>query len=166
MGLFQCPSGSNIGKTLNTDYVAVIGSETAFPGSETVAIAEIKDGVENTILLVEIADSDIHWMEPRDLSWDRLEMDDTSKSREAIQSNHPAGSGVVFADRITTYRLQSPLSTERIRALLTIAGGESVDRDSLAHGSVLSDESRQNNDEATVNSQQESGGRPLQTPPQ
>jgi hypothetical protein len=64
--VFTCP-GRNDGPSWRTDYVAIIGSQTVWPGSQPVKIADITNGTSNTIGLIEIADSDIHWMEPRDI---------------------------------------------------------------------------------------------------
>jgi len=156
--LFQCPSGYNIDSTLNTDYVVVVGDETAFPGSESVALSDIKDGPENTILLVEIADSDIHWMEPRDLSLDALSVQKDGELPDALCNHHPDGPGVVFADKITTYRLQSPMSIEELKSLLTISGSESIRWDSF-RGSI-------HNPGLPERPSQETGGHSAPSPPQ
>lgn len=128
---FQCPSGSDFGRTNNTNYVVVVGEGTAFPGESTTKFADFKDGVENTILLVEVENSTIHWMEPRDLQFDSLVVAASSPDAPAVSSPHPRGPGVVFADEITAYRLRQPLAAKTLRALLTIAGGEAVTRESL-----------------------------------
>ncbi len=130
---FQCPSGPDFGRTLNANFVAVVGSETIFPGSNTTMLTDMKDGKENTALLVKIGNSDIHWMEPRDLYFKSLEFEpDPKKASSAnISSHHPAGPGVIFADKITPYRLRKPLSDSALRSLFTIDGGESFSREDL-----------------------------------
>lgn len=129
--MFQCPSGSDRGRTQNTNYVVVVGDATAFPGDKTTKFSDFKDGVANTILLVEVENSGIHWMEPRDLEFSTLSLGDRSPAVPAVSSPHPRGPGVVFADSIAAYRIRQPLRIETLRALLTIAGGEAVTRDSL-----------------------------------
>ncbi|TWT99695.1 hypothetical protein Pla108_06380 [Botrimarina colliarenosi] len=131
--LFRCTNAPGGKREWNTNYVAVVGKETAFPGAETVASDDIKDGVENTILLVEIGNSDIHWMEPCDLQYRSLTLqtDPEKASSMSVSSRHPAGPGVVFADRITAYRIHSPLLLSTLRGLLTIAGGEEETKESL-----------------------------------
>ncbi|MBI3467166.1 MAG: DUF1559 domain-containing protein, partial [Planctomycetes bacterium] len=62
---FSCPADGGSGWT--TNYLAVVGPETIWPGDKPVAIRQIRDGVSNTIALVEVANSGIQWMEPRDL---------------------------------------------------------------------------------------------------
>ena len=130
---FQCGSGPDYLKTHNTNYVAIVGKDTAFPGSEATALSDILDGSENTILLAEIANSDIHWMEPRDLDAATMSYRLNHPSEPSISSPHPAGPTVVFADAIRGYRLRPPLSVDTLKALTTIAGGEPVRRQDLIH---------------------------------
>jgi hypothetical protein len=51
----------------DTSYVVVVGPQTAFPGERCVSFGDIRDGTTTTVLVVEIKNSGIHWMEPRDL---------------------------------------------------------------------------------------------------
>lgn len=129
----QCPSGTNDRRSFHTNYVVVVGEETAFPGINTTKSADITDGAANTILVLEVGGADIHWMEPRDLEYDSLTFQATPEaaSFESVSSPHPAGPAVVFADGITAYRLRLPFSLSTLRALLTISGNENVSRDEL-----------------------------------
>ena len=47
--------------------MAVVGPHTAWPGPTGSKLENFTDGPENTILLVEVAGSDIPWACPRDL---------------------------------------------------------------------------------------------------
>jgi prepilin-type processing-associated H-X9-DG protein len=49
-----------------TDYLAVVGPNTAWPGATGRKLSEIKNP-ERTILLIESADTGINWLEPRDV---------------------------------------------------------------------------------------------------
>ncbi len=141
--MFQCPSGSDFETTPNTNYTVVVGEGTAFPDDKTTRFADFSDGVENTVLLVEVADSGIHWMEPRDLRFESLAIVEDSANSPAVSSSHPRGPGVVFADKITAYRLRHPVRVETLRKLLTISGGEPITCDSLMRpdrGWVLSED--------------------------
>ena len=73
-------------------------------------------------------------MEPRDLQFDTvtLQANHGEASSDCISSHHPTGPAVVFADRITAYRLRQPLSPSKLKSLLTIAGGEDVKKEDLA----------------------------------
>ena len=108
-----------------TSYVAVVGPETAWPGTNSVSIKDIKDGMANTLLLVEVANSGIQWMEPRDLHVLQMAPSINSKAGQGISSRHPGGVYVLLADGAVRFEEES-LSPQTIRALLTIDGGEKV----------------------------------------
>lgn len=131
LALFQCPSGPHYEKSLMTDYVVIVGSKTAFPGSRSTTFDDFPDGRENTIFLVEIANSNIHWMEPRDLNFEAMSFAVNDSQRPSISSLHPCGPGVVFADGISALRLNQSLRSETLKALVTIAGHEPVTTDKL-----------------------------------
>ena len=128
---FQCPTGPNLHTSLMTDYVVVVGPKTAFPGNQSTAFDDIQDGRENTLLLVEIANSNIHWMEPRDLNFNEMSFVVNDPQRPSIASPHSCGPGVVFADAIAAYRLDQSLRPTTLEALTTIAGREPVIREKL-----------------------------------
>lgn len=66
-----CARRRNVKDPFCTHFVAVTGAGTAFPTDGTaVGFADFKDSKADTILLVEIAQRDIHWSEPRDLTVD------------------------------------------------------------------------------------------------
>ena len=68
--LFSCPSADTLRASASqtTHYVAVSGPDSVWPGPAGVSVDEIGDDLKNTILLVEIAESNIQWMEPRDVT--------------------------------------------------------------------------------------------------
>ena len=66
---YVCPS--QFVKEHSTSYVAVVGPETAWHGAEAMRLEEVHDGQDRTILIVEVSESSIHWMEPRDREFDQ-----------------------------------------------------------------------------------------------
>jgi hypothetical protein len=90
---YGCLSAPHYGPT--TNYVAVIGPGTAWPGDKTTSIADFRDGTSNTILVVETSQSDIHWMEPRDLSLDDVLSTDPHSWQKAISHGRTEGYFVV-----------------------------------------------------------------------
>ena len=64
---FQCAADSG-GRKGWTSYVAIVGPDTLWPGSESVSREESPS--PSSILLIETTESGIHWMEPRDLDRD------------------------------------------------------------------------------------------------
>lgn len=56
-----------------TNYVVVAGQGHIFNGGQKgISLGQVG---YNTILIVEIANSDIQWAEPRDLTWDQLQFE-------------------------------------------------------------------------------------------
>ena len=126
--VYQCASGPQAGVTLHTDYVVIVGPETLFPGATMTRLSDITDGSTNTILLAEIANSHIEWMEPRDLRAHEMSFVLNPPVRPGISSHHPSGPAVALADGSVT-RLKNPLRPETLQVLTTIAGGEVLSRD-------------------------------------
>ncbi len=110
--------------TTTTNYLAVVGKETMWPGAMSRKHDEIKDGPSQTILIVENNDLGIHWMEPRDLVFDT--MDFRIDNAEGISSwyKQPA---VVTTDG-AVLRLSKGTTPEGLRAAFTVAGGEKIDQ--------------------------------------
>jgi len=124
MRAYHCPSDLS-GEEM-ASYLAVVGPETAWPGQKSTCFADFRDGTANTILLVEAADSGIHWMEPRDREFKTFDFSINSRSGRGTSSYHGGGVNVLFADGSVRF-LPETVAPETLRALLTIAGGERVD---------------------------------------
>ena len=121
---FMCPATRGERRT-TTDYVAIVGSGHMFNGSESRNRSEILDGDSETILIVEVINSNIHWMEPRDLTLDQLLTGSPTDQHLRTMSNHPGGFHALFCDgKVRFIRNQIPVET--FKALLTIGGGEKV----------------------------------------
>ena len=106
-----------------TSYVAITGPGTAFEGAKSHTFRDFKDGMSNTLLVVEVADSDIHWAEPRDLNIDAMNLT-INADPHGFSSHHKGGAQALFADG-SARMLSNELPKETVRALLTINGGES-----------------------------------------
>jgi hypothetical protein len=108
-----------------TNYLAVVGPETAWPGANCVNIKDIRDGTSLTILVVENEGSQIHWTEPRDLDFTRFDEMMRDPVRAGISSKY-APPGALMADG-SARRIPVRPNPETLRAFFTIAGGEKVD---------------------------------------
>ncbi|MEX2175179.1 MAG: DUF1559 domain-containing protein [Pirellulaceae bacterium] len=119
--IFRCPAGND--PPGMTNYVAITGQGTMWPGARSADIADLKDGTSNTIMIVEIAHSDIHWMEPRDLPIEELAewLDPAHKPR--LLAGHIEGGFVAYADGAVEM-LSREVAIERLQALATIAGND------------------------------------------
>jgi prepilin-type processing-associated H-X9-DG protein len=126
--IYCCPADHYGGSaTCETSYVAVVGPSTAWPGTMSTRLGDIKDGAGNTILLVEVHNSGIPWMEPRDLGFQQLPLAINPPSGKGISSGHKSGANVGLADGSVIF-LPNDTPPETVRAMLTIAGGETVAR--------------------------------------
>lgn len=127
--LFNCASENrkaNREGTTMTNYVAVIGERTIWPGRDAITLDDIPDGAEQTIAVVEIADSDIHWMEPRDLDFSRMDFAINNPAKRGVASVHPGGAMVLYADGHVGFVSESN-PPDTIQALLSRDGGETVE---------------------------------------
>jgi hypothetical protein len=124
--VFHCPSDDS--SDSDTSYVAVIGPGTAWESKDGTKLSDITDGPKNTILLVETRNSGIKWVEPRDLDLEHLPPGMTKDNLLKSLSNHPGLVNVVFTDGATMC-LPDDLPWSDFEAVLTIAGGEKIDRE-------------------------------------
>jgi hypothetical protein len=88
---FECPSdpGGNVPGTPFTSYLAVVGPNAAWAGEKPRKLTDFSDNLSSTIMLVEVGNSGIPWMEPRDLSPD----DSATAARlpSLLAAVHPGG---------------------------------------------------------------------------
>jgi prepilin-type processing-associated H-X9-DG protein len=124
--LYTCPSddhGAKDGSATMTSYVAVVGDGTAWPEAGTTSYRDIRDGTSNTLHVVEVANSGIHWMEPRDLHVIQMAPMVNAKSGQGISSRHNGGANGLICDGAVRF-VPNALSAEDLRAWLTAQGGE------------------------------------------
>jgi len=102
--VFRCPGDVEDPAALNrqTSYVLLVGPGTPFDRPEPPALEDIAEP-ENTILVVELRNSGIDWLEPRDITVDELKdrLEDVMVGT-GPGSNHPDGVNVLFADGTTS----------------------------------------------------------------
>lgn len=127
IGLFQCPAQPKA-QPATTNYMMVVGPHTISNGPDSVRLANITDGPADTIMIVEVADSDVHWAEPRDLRFDRLKF--SINERRGISSHHPGGANAAFcaehseeSDDLVRF-LKDSTNPYLVQAMLTVDVGE------------------------------------------
>lgn len=108
-----------------TSYVVVHGPGHIFHQDGATKLREITDGPSNTILVVETTDSYVHWMEPSDLDIELMSLYINDYGEYGVASNHGDGAHVATADG-TAHFIPDDLSPDRLKAMLTRAGGESL----------------------------------------
>jgi hypothetical protein len=91
--IYDCPSNGRSWMTppFETSYVALVGPKGEWPSEKAASAA---DGSRNdTIMVVEVANSGIPWMEPRDLSINALDATEVESSALTPSSKHDPQSG-------------------------------------------------------------------------
>lgn len=126
--VFRCPTDHPDRKSANatdTSYVAVVGPETMWPGSQPVRFSDVTDGMSSTLMVVEIANSGIHWMEPRDLHVRQMAPTINSKNGQGMSSKHEGGANGQLTDGSVRF-FANDLPAETLKSLLTRNGGDNV----------------------------------------
>ena len=106
--LYRCPSDT--GPPNEASYLAVVGPETGWSATETYNLRELRDGTANTIALVEVANSGVNWLDPRDLSF--------PEAQQARRTPHEGGANHLFFDG-SVHFLNSDIDRQTYRGLLT-----------------------------------------------
>jgi hypothetical protein len=101
-----------------TNYLAVIGPQTAWPGAEPAVHKEIYANSGSTILVVENHGSGIHWTEPRDLQFDTMNMSLRDEAPDGVSSPYKLVGVVTINGGLNT--LDPDLSPDELRAMLTL----------------------------------------------
>jgi hypothetical protein len=126
--VYVCPS--HPGQGHSTAYLAVVGPETVWHEADPVRLEEVADGPDRTIHLVEVQSASIHWMEPRDLEFGRMSLAIGGPEGSAgPSSGHPGGVNVLQVSGAVRFLAWQRIAPDRLRALLTIAGGEATGED-------------------------------------
>jgi prepilin-type processing-associated H-X9-DG protein len=111
---------------LDTSFVAVLSPRSVWKIGSKSSLAAAIDGLDKTVLLIEMKNSGIHWAEPRDL--DLADLPATIDKNKLIEtlSFHTTGLCVAFADG---HVAQVPIhsSLEYLEALVSRNGGEKIE---------------------------------------
>jgi hypothetical protein len=116
---YACPADTEGRARWRTNYFVVVGERTVFPGATSISLENVKKPRSSTILLIESIGQDIHWMEPKDLSFDSLSVVVNDKTQPSVSSKHRKGPNVVMVDG--TKRRLTPAFSGRLKEMLVIA---------------------------------------------
>lgn len=121
--LFRCPAGSQPDSAY-TNYVAIVGPHTAFPKTQSVSFQQMPDprvpGKRDTLLVAEIANSDIWWTEPRDLEVEQMSFQINDDMRPSISSHHEGGVNAMMRGGCSGRWFPESTSPELIRSLVIV----------------------------------------------
>ena len=97
VGRIYLRSGLESDQVRTTSFVAVVGPETAWPGTAAGTYEDLGDGSRETLMVVEVPDGHFRWMEPKDLRFDRMSFRINDGSGGGLGSQL-GGARVVSAD--------------------------------------------------------------------
>ena len=125
---YRCPADTSAAEG-TTSYLAVVGPHAAWRKEKALRMSDITDGISYTIMLVEVSDSGINWMEPRDLSFDeaaaRISAGLSPDGKLGIRSRHTSVVNCGFGN-VQAHCLEKNISPTLLRGLLTADGREDV----------------------------------------
>lgn len=116
---YRCPSAPRSQDHWMTNYVMLIDDRAGKPNGPPNRPGSVPPSVnpKSAVIIIEIADSDIRWMEPRDVLLSELSMKINDRSRRSLSSHH-GGACVAYADGSVEW-LDDATTEEYVRALLT-----------------------------------------------
>lgn len=116
---YACPSTTGHGS--QTVYLAVSIPGGCFKPTEPRRFSEITDGLNQTIMVLEVDEKQaVHWMSPTDsIDFNFL------KPKSGTRLQHPQGTQAVFVDG-SVHFLSTSLNPETLQALITIDGKDVV----------------------------------------
>lgn len=131
-----------------TDFFAVVGPDTAWPEHGSSTFKDLKDGTSQTILLIQIPDTDIVWSEPVDVHFDGtkltlrgmpIEWPRQSRLRRTdwFWQTNINESLVLYADG-SVGRIRSEASFDQLIPAITSNNSDSFDRSMLKQPSLRS----------------------------
>ena len=115
IGVFRDPSETT-GSPSQTSYLFVSGPGAMFEPGKKLDFSDIRDGLSNTLMFVEVKGSGINWAEPRD--WD--------PATPLPPGNHSQGNIVALGDGSVRPIDTKNMIPANIQAAATRAGGEAV----------------------------------------
>jgi len=116
---YRCPGARQSQDRMCTNYVMLIDDRPGRPNGPPNRPGSVPPRFDDksAVIVIEIADSDIHWMEPRDVLLSELSMKINDRSKRSLSSYH-GGAGVAHADG-TVEMLDNEITEERLKAILT-----------------------------------------------
>jgi prepilin-type processing-associated H-X9-DG protein len=123
--VYSCPSRTDLQRAdFCTSLVMIVGDETAARPGKWTRLADLEDPA-STVLLAEVADSDVFWAEPRDLQFDTMSFRINDPAGNCISSRHLGGAHVLMADGSVRF-LADDTEPTVVRALIMRDKGDNL----------------------------------------
>jgi len=113
---YRCHAEKNVSGT-TTNYLFVVGQHAACHGATALRLSDTKGFP--TIMVVEVVNSGIDWMEPRDLALDDAVRGVNTGTKPGISSYHPQVANCLFVDG-SAHSLSNNISLSMLGVLLRI----------------------------------------------
>ncbi len=116
---YRCPSAPRSQDRWMANYVMLIDDRRGKPNGPPNQPGSVPPSLskKSAVIIIEIADSDIRWMEPRDVLLSELSMKINDRSRRSLSSDH-GGACVAYADGSVEW-LDDATTEEYVGVLLT-----------------------------------------------
>ncbi len=119
--VFRCPS-SKVAVGMTT-YQIIDDPSSPFPGEVPLKFSDIRDGLSNTLFVVETDEQDaVHWAEPKDQS--------QLSYLAAVKASHSGGRNAVMGDG-SVHFLSDNMDPKMANDIATRSGGEVINNDAL-----------------------------------
>lgn len=126
-GVYANPLES--GSSNKTSYMVVTGPGTLFEGAKNISFRNVIDGLSNTLLVAEVANSKTIWTEPRDLDVDSMPRDFQASNQAECISGLRTGEVMIATADAAIHYLDQALTEQTLRQILLRNDKSSLDRD-------------------------------------
>ena len=122
-GGYRCPSDRSAVST-DTSYVRIVGKGTVGgEPNEGVSYQDIADGTSRTIMAIEVAESGIPWLEPRDVTVQEAVKYITNPEASGRKHAHRGGVMVLMADS-SVHFIEASIDPQNLKSLMLRDDGE------------------------------------------
>jgi hypothetical protein len=115
---YACAADPEARRHLRTNYFVVTGEQTLFPGSVPVSFKAVRKPYSEVILLIESLGEGIHWMEPRDITFDSMNFVIDANSGHSVSARHRRGPNICTVDG--TARTLVDVTPDMLRQMFVI----------------------------------------------
>lgn len=122
--VYACPEHPDALVNQETTYMVITGPATMFPGARSISLAQIADRQDQTIAVVETAQSGVSWLKPQDLAASKMAYEINTREDTDPGSYHTGGAHVLTADGSVLFLPEQNFSPDYLNAMTTINGGE------------------------------------------
>jgi len=110
-----------------TNYVAISTAGAVFDGPRATSIKEIHDGTGKTLVVAEVRQHSVHWMQPDDVTPHEL-LSDLLYSTQDVHANHIGGLHVLHADGAARF-LPATTTLKELQEMVSRDGDEPIAND-------------------------------------